>query len=156
MLIEVEVDPQIPPDARDENSPLPSGMAILVLRDKQTDAAIPLRIGIPEADSIHIGFLKNKRPRPMTHDLMKSILFDRAGIVVTKAVVTEFKDNMLYALLYLKCLGGNGEEFKMTCRPGDAIALALRFDAPICVEEKLWVEILASEEAKEDLKQLEE
>ena len=76
--------------------------------------------------------MTNTRPdRPMTHDLFKNVL-DRFEAVIDRVVIDDFWNTIYYAKLYVK---SSKEEFEIDARPSDAIALAVRFDAPILVSE---------------------
>ncbi|MDY6863266.1 MAG: bifunctional nuclease family protein [Thermodesulfobacteriota bacterium] len=106
---------------------------IIILKDLDEKKTLPIWIGILEASSIATQLEKIQLPRPMTHDLMKNI-FGHLSIRIIKIEVTELKDNTFYALIHLK----NGEKtYKIDSRPSDAIAIALRTDAPIYVNQEV-------------------
>ena len=100
---------------------------IVVLRDEQNSDMLPIWVGKAEASAISFTLERLSPPRPMTHDLMKSML-DSIDAKVISAVVTDLKDNTYFAKLHL--LYGESE-YSIDSRPSDAIALALRADAPI-------------------------
>ncbi len=104
---------------------------IVVLRDPESGLAIPIWIGILEANSIATVLEGTEMPRPMTHDLMKSIL-EGTGTTVRNVEITEIRDNTYYAAIRLE---GKGGPITIDSRPSDAIALALRCGAPIRVSE---------------------
>jgi bifunctional DNase/RNase len=106
-------------------------MYIVVLEDAQR--SFPIWVGIPEANAIALELEKVVTPRPMTHDLLKSIL-TQLGIEVTRIVVNDLRENTYYATIFLR--NGNSE-ILIDSRPSDAIALALRCDAPIYVDEEV-------------------
>jgi bifunctional DNase/RNase len=107
-----------------------SNMPIIILRDPQSNAVLPIWVGIFEANAIALQMEKIATPRPMTHDLVKNILIG-IGAGVERVVITELKDNTFYALLYLR----QGDRLlPVDSRPSDAIALALRTESPIFVE----------------------
>ncbi len=106
-------------------------MYIVVLEDAQR--SFPIWVGIPEANAIALELEKVVTPRPMTHDLLKNILA-RLGIEVTRIVVNDLRENTYYATIFLQ--NGNSE-IHVDSRPSDAIALALRCDAPIYVDEEV-------------------
>ena len=106
---------------------------IVILQDVQKNTLLPIWVGIFEANAIALQIERIDTPRPMTHDLLKNVLlhFDAE---VEKVVVTELKDNTFYAVIHLNC---DGEPMIVDSRPSDAIALALRTDAPIFVTESV-------------------
>ena len=104
---------------------------IVILQDVQKNTLLPIWVGIFEANAIALQIERIDTPRPMTHDLLKNVLL-HFNAEVEKVVVTELKDNTFYALIHLNC---DGEPMIVDSRPSDAIALALRTDAPIFVTE---------------------
>ena len=106
---------------------------IMILKDMDGEKTIPIWIGLLEATAI-AGELENiKFSRPMTHDLMKNMM-DKMGIKLAKIEISDLRDNTYFALIYFIF---DGKEFTMDARPSDAIALALRAQAPIYVEEQV-------------------
>jgi bifunctional DNase/RNase len=125
-----------------------SNLPVLILQDAGEKRSLPIWVGMPEANAIAIELEKISTPRPMTHDLIKSIL-EALDVRVVKVVVNDLRENTFYAALHLK-LGG--AEVTVDSRPSDAIALALRVGAPIYVEEDVvarakTVEIVREPEA---------
>lgn len=124
-----------------------TGSVVMLLRDKTSGSAIPMIIGALEANAILMELENAAAPRPLTPDLVKNILIDQFGAAVTKAVITETKifgtDETFYARLYIE---SDGRTIAHDSRPGDAIAIALRFGAPILIKTQLWAEILASDD----------
>jgi uncharacterized protein len=124
---------------------------IMILKDMEGEKTIPIWIGLLEATAI-AGELENiKFSRPMTHDLMKNMM-DKLGVKLAKVEICDLRDNTYFALIYLIF---DGKEFSMDARPSDAIALALRAQAPIYVEEQVIlkskdVDLGAKEEIKSD------
>lgn len=110
-----------------------SKMPIVVLEDKKGDRMLPIWIGVFEANAIALKIENIATPRPMTHDLLKNI-FDELDIKVEKIVVNDVRDNTFYALIYCRL---NDQLFTIDSRPSDAIALVLRTEAPIFVEEEV-------------------
>jgi hypothetical protein len=108
-----------------------SNMPIIILKDEEDKRSLPIWVGIFEANAIALELEKIATPRPMTHDLIKSILETLEARVV-KVVVTDLKENTFFAVLHLQ-LGET--EYTVDSRPSDAIALALRVAAPIYVDE---------------------
>lgn len=100
---------------------------IVILRDEQNSDMLPIWVGKAEASAISFALEQIAPPRPMTHDLMKAIL-DNVEAKVISAVVTDLKDNTYFAKIHL--LYGDSE-YSIDSRPSDAIAVALRTDAPI-------------------------
>ncbi|KJR40281.1 protein of unknown function DUF151 [Candidatus Magnetoovum chiemensis] len=126
-----------------------SGMYILLLKAIESDETLPIWIGKPEADSIALALGKVATPRPLTHDLIKNILDDMT-LTVSKVIVREIVDNTYYATLYVS----NGiEEKPVDSRPSDAVAVALRTNSPIYVNEDV-IEKKNTDELEEWLKNL--
>lgn len=110
-----------------------TNMPIVILRDAGGDAVLPIWVGIYEANAIALEIEKVTTPRPMTHDLIKNVLTGlEAG--VKKVVVNELRDDTFYAVIWLE---REGELISIDSRPSDALALALRLDCPIYVEEQV-------------------
>jgi len=126
-----------------------SSMYILLLKAAEGTATLPIWIGKPEADSIALALGKVVTPRPLTHDLIKNMAHN-LNMKITKVSVTEILDNTYYALIYLN--DGKGE-ITIDSRPSDAIAVALRVNAPIFVEESI-LEKRTKDELDEWLKNL--
>jgi len=126
-----------------------SRMYILLLKEIDGDGRLPIWIGKPEADSIALALGKVVTPRPLTHDLVKNII-DGLKIKITKIIVTEIQDNTYYALI---CLNDGKKETLIDSRPSDAVAVALRTNAPIFVEENI-MEKRSTDELEEWLKNL--
>lgn len=106
-------------------------MPIVILKDVNGSTALPIWVGIYEANAIALEIEKVATPRPMTHDLIKSLLLG-LDAQVHKVVVNELKDDTFFALIWLE---RNGELISVDSRPSDALALALRLDCPIFVED---------------------
>ena len=106
---------------------------IVVLRDLEGGNVVPIWIGILEANAIALALEGMEMPRPMTHDLLKSIL-DTTGSRLRSIEIAEIRDNTYYALLQIEGAGGI---HLIDARPSDAIAIALRCGAPILVSEKV-------------------
>jgi bifunctional DNase/RNase len=110
-----------------------SKMPIVVLEDLKSERILPIWIGVFEANAIALKIENISTPRPMTHDLLKSFL-EKIEVVIQKIVVTDVRDNTFYALIH--CLH-KGQLFLIDSRPSDAIALALRVQAPIYVDDEV-------------------
>jgi bifunctional DNase/RNase len=131
-----------------------TNMPIIILKDTEEKKALPIWVGIFEANAIALELEKVSTPRPMTHDLIKNIL-DGLGISVRQIVVNDLKDNTFFAVIELN---DNGNVVNIDSRPSDAIALALRVNAPIFVTEKVVSQAKSTEvpEDKEDNEQWKE
>ena len=108
-----------------------SNTPIIILKSEENEQAIPIWIGLLEATSIASALQNIQYERPMTHDLFKNFT-ELLDISVAKVEVCDLKDNTFYARIYFVSEKTN---FDMDARPSDAIALALRYDAPIFVED---------------------
>jgi uncharacterized protein len=110
-----------------------TNMPIVILRDVAGTTVLPIWVGIYEANAIALEIEKVSTPRPMTHDLIKTLLLGlETG--VRKVVVNELKDDTFFAVIWLE---KDGELISVDSRPSDALALALRLDCPIYVEEQV-------------------
>ena len=108
-----------------------TNMPIIVLRERDGERVLPIWVGVFEANAIALQIESVQTPRPMTHDLLKSVI-DELGGRLERIVVSELKDNTFYAKLRLRSPKGT---LSVDARPSDAIALALRSGARIFVEE---------------------
>ena len=106
---------------------------IILLKTADANKFLPIWIGHQEAAAILMKLQGTDLPRPMTHDLMTSIL-DELHAEVLKVTVTELRENTFYALLTLRLDSG---EIEVDSRPSDALALAVRTNAPIYAEDRL-------------------
>jgi bifunctional DNase/RNase len=106
---------------------------IMILKDLEGDKTVPIWIGLLEATAIASELENIKFSRPMTHDLMKNLM-DHLGVKLAKVEICDLRDNTFFALMYMIL---QGKEFSVDARPSDAIALALRAEAPIYVEEEV-------------------
>src|ERR1700752_4326592 len=110
-----------------------TNMPIVVLKDVQGNSILPIWVGIYEANAIALEIEKVQTPRPMTHDLLRNV-FLGLDVRVQKVVVNDLKDDTFYALIWVE---RNGEIMSIDSRPSDALALALRVDCPIFVEDEV-------------------
>jgi len=110
-----------------------TNMPIVILKDNNGNTILPIWVGIYEANAIALEIEKVSTPRPMTHDLIKTLLLG-LETAVHKVVVNELKDDTFYALIWLE---KDGELITVDSRPSDALALALRLDCPIYVDESM-------------------
>ncbi|HEX9247737.1 MAG TPA: bifunctional nuclease family protein [bacterium] len=106
---------------------------VVLLVDTAETLALPIWIGTAEAQSIALELQGVRMPRPMTHDLIRAILA-QLTVSVNRIVVTDIQNGTYFAEIHLK---NNGTDVVIDSRPSDAIALALRTEAPIYVEEKV-------------------
>src|ERR1700761_261749 len=110
-----------------------TNMPIVVLKDQGSETVLPIWVGVYEANAIALEIEKVTTPRPMTHDLLKNLLVG-LETSVQKVVVTELRDDTFFAVIWLD---RNGESISIDSRPSDALALALRVDCPIFVEDEV-------------------
>jgi uncharacterized protein len=110
-----------------------TNMPIVVLKDVGSDQVLPIWVGIYEANAIALEIEKVTTPRPMTHDLIKNVLTGLEASV-QKIVVNELRDDTFFAIIWIE---KSGELISIDSRPSDALALALRVDCPIFVEEQV-------------------
>ena len=110
-----------------------TNMPIVILKDVEGNTILPIWVGIYEANAIALEIEKVSTPRPMTHDLIKQLLMGlQTG--VRKIVVSELKDDTFYAVIWLE---KDGQLITVDSRPSDALALALRLDCPIYVDDSV-------------------
>ncbi len=110
-----------------------TNMPIVVLKDVGGETVLPIWVGVYEANAIALEIEKVTTPRPMTHDLIKNLLigFDAH---VHKVVVNELREDTFFAVIWME---RDGKVMSMDSRPSDALALALRLDCPIYVDEEV-------------------
>ena len=106
---------------------------VVILRVKDTDRYLPIWIGPNEADAIAVKLQDVAVSRPLTHDLLGSVI-NTLGASVSSIVVSDLSNDTFYAKIVL---GLNGSSVEVDCRPSDAIALAVRSEVPIFVEESV-------------------
>jgi hypothetical protein len=110
-----------------------TNMPIVVLKDVHGSAVLPVWVGIYEANAIALEIEKVQTPRPMTHDLLRNVLLG-LNVRVQKVVVNDLRDQTFYALIWIE---RDGRIMSIDSRPSDALALALRVDCPIFVEDEV-------------------
>ncbi len=131
-----------------------SNTPIVILRDEKERLFLPIWIGVFEANAIAMQLESTKAPRPMTHDLFHQTLV-AADLKLEQVLIRDLKDNTFFATLRL---AGRGKEvLDIDARPSDALALALRADAPVFVlptvlEKAEAVELVQRIQDDEDLK----
>jgi uncharacterized protein len=108
-----------------------TNMPIVVLKDIHGTALLPIWVGVYEANAIALEIEKVQTPRPMTHDLLKNVLLG-LNVQVQKVVVNDLREDTFYAVIWVE---REGERMSIDSRPSDALALALRVDCPIFVDQ---------------------
>ena len=111
-----------------------SGTPIIILKDVHSDTMLPIWVGAYEANAIALEIEKIAPQRPMTHDLLRTLIVEM-GARVERVVVTELRDNTFFAVIEMR--NSEGDPLMLDSRPSDAIALALRADCPIFVNEEV-------------------
>lgn len=106
---------------------------IVLLTNESGDKIVPIWVGIFEANAILIELEKLTTPRPITHDLMKQMMIE-FEMVLQRIIVTDLKDGVYYAAMEIR---QSGRTITLDARPSDAIAMALRFNAPIFVSRSV-------------------
>lgn len=124
-----------------------TNMPIIVLRDDEGERVLPIWVGVFEANAIALQIENVETPRPMTHDLLKSVITDLDG-AVERVVVCDLRENTFYATIHIR---QNGVSKIVDARPSDAIALALRTRSPIFVEDAVIQSARAVEASKESV-----
>ena len=113
---------------------------IVVLKSIDSDTILPIWVGAYEANAIALEIEKIVPQRPMTHDLLRNFIVE-TGLQVTRVTISDLRDNTFYALIEL--VDNNNQILALDARPSDAIALALRLDCAIFVEQNV-IDISAS------------
>jgi uncharacterized protein len=117
----------------------------VILTDEDEKRYLPIWIGVPEATAIFIQLNEQTVPRPMTHDLLKSVI-EALGAKVIKIVINDIDESTFFARLFLD--DGGETPVEVDSRPSDAIALALRVGAPIFVTEKVIIKATIADKEK--------
>ena len=108
-----------------------SNMPIIILKNADSEAVLPIWVGIFEANAIATQLEQIVSPRPMTHDLLKNVI-EGLQARIERVVITDLRDNTFFAEIHLD---REGENLLVDARPSDAMALALRAEVPIFVEQ---------------------
>jgi len=108
---------------------------VVLLKSQQDERSLPIFIGVPEAQAIALPLNHVAPPRPMTHDLLKNMLEFLDG-AVTRVEITDIKDNTFFGRVYVSKAGV--EDLEFDARPSDAIALAIRWGAPVFVSLRVF------------------
>lgn len=106
---------------------------VVVLKDVHGNSVLPIWVGVYEANAIALEIEKVQTPRPMTHDLLRNV-FLGLEVRVDKVVVSDLKDDTFYAVIWIE---RDGQPVMIDARPSDALALALRMDCPIFVDDQV-------------------
>ena len=114
---------------------------VVILQEKEGQRLLPIWIGQPEAESIVMQMHNVKRPRPLTHDLCKSLIVGLGG-ELRKVHISRVEKNTYYAELHI---ARNGDMVQVDARPSDSIAIALRLSAPIFASETLLTDVQVEE-----------
>lgn len=136
MLVEVKIGALI----MDPNTNNP----IVVLKGVDSESILPIWVGAYEANAIALEIEKIVPQRPMTHDLLRNLIIE-TGLKVTKVIINDLRENTFYAVIEMTAK--NGSSISLDARPSDAIALALRLDCAIFVEQKV-LDISASSQTE--------
>jgi len=136
---------------------VPTNQPIVLLREDEGQRYLPIFIGPPEATAIVYALQGMETPRPMTHDLFKTVL-DDMSVQLQQVVITELHDGTFYAEIEL---AGNGNAYRISSRPSDAIALAVRYEdtVPIFADEAVLDEagvLFENDEEEEQIEQFRE
>jgi bifunctional DNase/RNase len=136
---------------------VPTNQPIVLLREDEGQRYLPIFIGPPEATAIVYALQGMETPRPMTHDLFKTVL-DDMSVQLQQVVITELHDGTFYAEIEL---AGNGDAYRISSRPSDAIALAVRYEdtVPIFADEAVLDEagvLFENDEEEEQIEQFRE
>jgi uncharacterized protein len=124
-----------------------TNMPIVILKEASGSNILPIWVGVYEANAIQLEIEKVVTPRPMTHDLIKSVLLGLQAHV-RKIVVTNIKDDTFYAVIWIE---REGQMISIDSRPSDALALALRIDCPIYVDDVVLNSSKGRDAAKEGI-----
>jgi uncharacterized protein len=111
-----------------------NGQRVVILKDEKLERYLLIWVGLPESQAIALELQSEKAPRPLTADLLKSVI-DELGAKVADIGVTDLSDDVFYARVGV--VNAQNERLDIDARPSDAIALAVRYEAPIYVEDSI-------------------
>lgn len=132
---------------------VPGNNPVILLRETSgRHRILPIYIAGPEAQAIAYALEGIKPPRPLTHDLFKDVL-DQLGATLVRIVVTELRDHTFFAELVID---QQGSEQRVSSRPSDSVALAVRTGSPIFAEEAVLAEAGQEPEAEDEAGETEE
>ncbi len=117
-------------------------LPVVLMQGRRDRRRLSMAIGLAEANGIAVPLQGVRPPRPLTHDLFMT-LFGRLSVTLKRAVITDLRDDVYYAVLYLEA---NGTEMTLDARPSDAIALAIRAKAPVLVEDRVFEKSSSSDQ----------
>ena len=117
---------------------------VVLLRDTEEERFLPIWVGPYESDAIVMALQHVKTPRPMTHDLLNNAITD-LGATVSHVLISELKDNTYYGRIVMDV---DGRHMEVDSRPSDAMALAVRCDAPIYVTDEVMAQAAVVESAE--------
>lgn len=139
---------RVPVDVVGVRVELPSNSPIVLLRERTGNRYLPIWIGAPEAQAIVSALEGVEPPRPQTHDLLSNVI-EALGATVEGVEVVDLRDNIFFADLVIN---HGGRTIRVSSRPSDAIALAVRVEAPVFVAPQVLLDagIEFSEETEED------
>ena len=106
---------------------------VVILKDPNSEAVLPIWVGLYEAQAIALEVEKSATPRPLTHDLLRNVVLG-LNAHVQRVVVSELRGDTFYAVIWME---QDGEIVSIDARPSDALALALRSDCPIFVAQEV-------------------
>jgi len=133
-MVEVEID--------SIRVSLMSQHRIVILKDVTSERFLPIWIGPYEAEAITVSLQQMEVARPLTHDLLQNVL-TTLGAEVLRIDITELRDDVFYARILIQV---NGQELEIDSRPSDALALSVRVEVPIYVDESVMQEAAAEPE----------
>jgi len=139
-LVEVKIGALI----MDPNTNTP----IVVLKGVSSETVLPIWVGAFEANAIALEIEKVVPQRPMTHDLLRNVIME-CRLRATSVIITDLLENTFYARIELKDV--NEDPVLLDARPSDAIALALRLDCPIYVEQRVLDQSASSSQAEPEV-----
>jgi uncharacterized protein len=116
-------------------SPAPPNSYALILKELGGNRSIPIIIGAFEAQAIALEIEKTQPPRPMTHDLIKTLIYS-TNITLTEVLISDIKDGTFFSRLVFE-----EEDIEIDCRPSDAVAIALRCGSPIYINSYVLEEV---------------
>ncbi|MBN2053358.1 bifunctional nuclease family protein [bacterium] len=126
-----------------------TNMPIVILKDSDNKVTLPIWVGVPEANAIMLEIDQVATPRPMTHDLLKNVTV-KLGAELVRVIINDLRDNTYFAVIELE---REGVTQQVDSRPSDAIALALRCNAPIFVDntviEQSQLDLITPEESED-------
>ena len=122
-----------------------ANMPVVILRDAEEKNFLPIWVGVFEANAIALQMEGITTPRPMTHDLLRNVIREIEASVV-QVVINNLLENTFYAQIHLRHAG---RSYTIDSRPSDAIALALRMEAPVFVDESVLEKSRANDDASD-------